>query len=285
MVAASAYRAGLKLKDERSGKTHDYSRRSKGVVESKIICPEGSPGWVHDPARLWNRVEASEGRIDSQLAREFILAVPPELPAKAQFQLAVDWAQKELVTSGMITEISLHHSKTGTNPHVHLLCTMRKIDGDGFSAKKPREWNDKAVLIHQRESWCDAVNAALEKAGRPERVDHRSLKDQGIADRIPQPKIGRAATAMKRKGLVEDPERFQEVRYVKTLNEVMPQMKAIKQHGEVNQDGMGASWWEKSVVFMSRIQQQARDAIKGAWQKLLDSQRTKPETKGPELEK
>ncbi len=124
----------------------------------------------------------------------------------------------------------------------------------------------------------------MEKAGRQERVDHRSLKDQGI-DRIPQPKIGVEATAMKRKGLVEDPKRFQEVRYVKTLNEVMPQMNAIKQQGEVNQNGMGVTWWEKSVVFISRIQQNTVDAVKGAWQKLLDSQRAKPETKGPDLEK
>src|SRR5207245_9108491 len=103
----------------------------------------------------------------------------------------------------MITEISLHHSKTGKNPHVHVLCTMRRLDGENFSAKKPREWNDVSFLAHQRESWAAAVNTALEKAGRDERVDHRSLKARGI-DRIPEPKIGVAATAMKRKGLVAD---------------------------------------------------------------------------------
>jgi hypothetical protein len=42
---------------------------------------------------------------------------------------------------------------------------------------------------HQRETWAEAVNSALEKAGRPERVDHRTLKAQGM-DREPQPKIG-----------------------------------------------------------------------------------------------
>ena len=153
VVAASAYRAGLKLKDEHSDKMHDYSRRSKGVVESAIVCPDDAPGWVHDPGQLWNKVEAGEKRIDAQLAREFILAVPKELSPQAQFQTALDWAKKELVASGMITEISLHHSKTGKNPHVHVLCTMRKLDGEHFSAKKPREWNDVKLLLHQRESW------------------------------------------------------------------------------------------------------------------------------------
>ncbi len=55
-----------------------------------------------------------------------------------------------------------------------------------------------ALKVKQRQSWADAVNAALEKAGRDERVDHRSLKDRGM-DALPQPKIGVAATAMKRK--------------------------------------------------------------------------------------
>jgi hypothetical protein len=107
---------------------------------------------------------------------------------------------------------------------------MRKLDGDKFSVKKATEWNDVGLLVTQRESWANAVNAALEKAGRPERVDHRSLKDQGI-DRIPEPKIGVAATAMKRRGIVDDPDRFRLVRWIKSLNEVRPQMRDIQGPG------------------------------------------------------
>jgi ATP-dependent exoDNAse (exonuclease V) alpha subunit len=240
VIAAAAYRAGTKLKDEIRDKIFDYARRTKGVIQSDILAPEGAPGWAHDPGQLWNKVEAGEKRVDAQLAREFILAVPPELSADAQFQTAVDWAKKELVTSGMIAEVSLHHTKSGKNPHVHILCTMRKLDGEKFSPKKPREWNDVALLVKQRESWADAVNAALEKAGRDERVDHRSLKDRGI-DRVPEPKIGVAATAMKRKGVLEDPERFKAVRKVKLLNDAMPFIRAIQQHGHIQHYGMGAS--------------------------------------------
>src|ERR1035437_2739711 len=259
VIAAAAYRAGTKLRDEIRDKIFDYARRSKGVVSSTILAPEGAPAWVHNQGQLWNAVEAAEKRVDAQLAREFILAVPPELSAEAQFQTAVDWARKELVTSGMIAEVSLHHSKSGKNCHVHILCTMRKLDGEKFSAKKPREWNDVALLVKQRESWADAVNAALEKAGRDERVDHRSLKNQGI-DRLPQPKIGVAATAMKRKGVLEDPERFKVVRKVKLLNEAMPFIRAIQRHGEIQQYGSGARWWGKSVEFMSRVRDQATQA-------------------------
>ena len=281
VVAAAAYRAGTKLKDELRDKTFDYARRSKGVVESTILAPDNAPTWVHDPQRLWNTVEKGEKRVDGQLAREYILSVPPEISPQAQFQTAVDWAQKQLVASGMVVEVSLHHPKSGNNPHVHILCTMRKLDGEKFSTKKSREWNDVKLLVKQRETWAIAVNDALEKAGRPERVSHQSLKDQGI-DRQPQPKIGVAATAMKNKGLVEDPERFQAVRDVQIMNEVRPLMRAIKKNGEVRQIGMGDNWWEKSITFMSRIRERASELVKNTWRKLLDAGRWKDAKDGPD---
>ena len=40
VVAMAAYRAGVKLKDERRGEDVDYRRR-KGVVHSEIMVPEG----------------------------------------------------------------------------------------------------------------------------------------------------------------------------------------------------------------------------------------------------
>ena len=281
VIAAAAYRAGTKIKDEIKDKIFDYTRRVKGVIETAILAPEGAPAWATDSGQLWNAVEAGEKRKDAQLAREFILAVPPELSADAQFETAVDWAKKELVTSGMVAEVSLHHTKSGKNPHVHILCTMRKIEGDKFSAKKPREWNDVNLLVKQRESWADAVNAALEKAGREERVDHRSLKDRGI-DRLPEPKIGVAATAMKRKGVLEDPERFKAVRKVRLINDAMPFIRAIQQHGHIQHYGMGASrFWDKTAFLMSRVRDQAKQAVKKTWQKLFDSRRDK----GPEIER
>ena len=281
VIAAAAYRAGTKLKDELRDKIFDYARRTKGVIHSDIFAPEGAPGWVHDSAQLWNRVEASELRKNSQLAREFILAVPRELSADAQFETAVDWAKKELVTSGMVAEISLHHPKDGKNPHVHILATMRKLDGEKFSKTKSREWNDVGLLVRQRESWAAAVNAALEKAGRDERVSHKSLKDRGL-DRLPQPKIGVSATAMKRKGLLDDPERFKLVRKVKLFNDALPFIRAIQHQGHIQHYGMGASrFWDKTAFLMSRVRDHAKQAVKSVWQKLVTTGRDK----GPEIER
>ena len=71
-VAASAYRAGVRLTDERTGLVHDFSRRS-GVVSEEILTPDGGPA---DRAQLWNAAELAERRKDSRTGREWVLALP-----------------------------------------------------------------------------------------------------------------------------------------------------------------------------------------------------------------
>ncbi len=267
-VAAAAYRTGTKIQDERAGKTHNYSSRQKGVVESVILRPENAPAFSQDTASLWNEVERSEKRKDARLAREFILSRPRELSHKENLQLTVEWAQSHLVSKGMVVEVSLHNPRGGNNPHAHVQCTLRTIEGEKFSAKKPREWNDVDVLRDWRESWGVAVNTALEKAGRPERVDHRSLKERGI-DQIPQPKIGKEAMGLHKRGVVPDPERFKIVRWVKSLNFARPWLAAIEKAGEVYQHGMGATWWERSLNSVAEIGKAARETVLDTWAKLL----------------
>ncbi len=47
------------------------------------------------------------------------------------------------------------------------------------------------------------TNRALESAGRPERIDHRSYKRQGI-DKIPSVHLGPAASQMEKRGICTD---------------------------------------------------------------------------------
>jgi ATP-dependent exoDNAse (exonuclease V) alpha subunit len=284
-VAAAAYRTGTKIKDERAGVTHNYSSRQKGIVESVILRPDNSPEWTASTATLWNEVERSEKRKDARLAREFILTLPRELSPEDNFQLTVEWVQSKLVSKGMVVEISVHNPKGGNNPHAHVLCTMRTIEGDKFSAKKPREWNDVAVLMDWRKSWEVTANAALEKAGRPERIDSRSLKDRGI-DRIPEPKIGKEAAGMKKRGVVDDPERFKLVRWIKSLNFVRPWLAAIEQSGEIRQEGMGRTWWERSLVMGKTVGEAVKDSVRDVWERMLGSRaRPSPDVPPPTRER
>lgn len=181
-TAAAAYRAGERIKDERTNEVHDYTRKS-GVDHSEILAPKGSPDWVYDRSRLWNEVEKAEKRKDAQVAREFEVAIPKELPPDQAREMVRAFVQEQFVDRGMVADICHHHSE-GENPHAHILLTMREIGPDGFGQKQ-REWNRPEVLQAWRQSWEDHANSALARAGSRERIDSRSLEAQGV-DREPQ---------------------------------------------------------------------------------------------------
>ena len=204
-AAAAAYRSGEKIKDEATGQTHDYTKK-QGVDHSEILSPIAATvgnEWLTNRSALWNRVEASEKRYDAQLAREMIIAIPRELAQPDQIELVREYVQTTFVDRGMIADINLHHLD-GTNPHAHVMLTMRelKIDERGVVSfgNKDRTWNDKKLLETQIKEWSDFANQYLERAGVDTRIDSRSYEEQGIS-RIPQIHLGKNVTAMRRQGI------------------------------------------------------------------------------------
>jgi hypothetical protein len=265
VVAKAAYRSGQRLRDEKRNIAFDYRARSQEVVYTEIIAPAGAPAWLQPEAdrrrgrdqreKLWNEIEAVEKRSDSQLAREFTIALPIELEREAQIEAVRNWCREELVTQGFVVDLAVHKSKDGQNPHAHVLCTMRPVNDDGFG-KKPDmagKFNGRAKvgmgaksdLVDWRESWASAENKALAAAGLEARVDHRSLADQGI-DRTPEPKIGVAACAMKRRGMLDDPFRMRFVRQLRVNNQIRAALRQIERFGEVLQEGIDPIWWERA---------------------------------------
>ena len=264
VVAAAAYRSGSQLRDAMYGKTHDYSRRAAGIVDTWIDAPEDGPDWLRyddrpganytrvTRAELWNRVEAVEDshnrRDAAQLARELVLALPHELTREQRRELVMGFARVELVSLGMIADVAIHEPKQGKNFHAHILTTLRPLDGEGFAEKKAREWNAKRCSPICAKP-ADAVNDAMVAAGHPGRVDHRSLADQRI-DRLPQPKIGPAAAAMERRGIAT--RRGQQAQIAAMTNAVLPHIRDVQRYGEVRQYGVGASWWERAEASVGK---------------------------------
>jgi MobA/MobL family len=200
-VAAAAYRSGEKLKDERTGLTHDYTRKS-GVDYSVILTPVAAD-WIADRQQLWNKVEATERRGDAQLAREITVAIPNELNRENKIKLVLEYVQKNYVELGMIADVNFHHLDSD-NPHAHIMVTMRDLTiderGDVSFGNKNRGWNHKTLLIKNREDWAKIANQYLIDAGYPDsQIDHRSNADRGI-ETIPQIHLGAKATAMRKKG-------------------------------------------------------------------------------------
>ena len=200
-TGAAAYRAAARMLDTRTGIVRDYTRK-QGVLLTEILAPEQAADWMKVRAKLWNGIERGEKRKDAQLCRELILNLPHELTFEQQAELVREFVNDELVRRGMIADIAIHapHRKGDQrNTHAHVMLSMREILADGKFGAKVRDWNTPEMLEHWRQQWAHYQNRALERAGRSERVDHRSLEAQGI-DREPEPKQGPTATKMERDG-------------------------------------------------------------------------------------
>lgn len=227
-VAAAAYRSGEKLTNEWDGMTHDYTRKG-GVVHTEILLPPNAPPSFSDRSTLWNSVELYEKAGNAQLAREIDAALPIELSREEQIRLVREYCSSQFVSRGMCVDYAIHDTGKG-NPHCHIMLTMRPLDERGaWAAKFKKEydldengerirlpsgkykarkvdltgWNDKGNALLWRKAWADISNAYLERAGSPERIDHRSNAERGI-DELPTVHMGVAACQMEKKGIATE---------------------------------------------------------------------------------
>ena len=224
-VAAAAYRSGERLTNEWDGKTHDFTHKP-GVVHSEIMLPAHAPPEFADRSILWNSVEQIEKSSHAQLAREIEIALPVELSRAEQLALVRAFVKDNFVDAGMCADFALHDKGDG-NPHAHIMLTIRPLKPDGRWGPKCRkvydldgngdripdgkggwknhredttDWNKRENAEKWRAAWAAHANRVLEAAGRPERIDHRSYKRQGI-EQIPTVHMGVAASQMERRGI------------------------------------------------------------------------------------
>ncbi len=217
-VSAAAYRAGERIRDERTGKTYDFSER-RDVLHKQIMLPNQfaaeEMSWAKDRGSLWNRAEGAEARSNARTAREYLIALPAELSPQARIDLVQGFSRELVERYRFALDIAIHAPRDfpGSDPrnfHAHLLATTREATPAGLGAKTSLEWSDTkrretglgpavVELLHVRERWAVAANTALAQENLQTRIDHRTLQAQGI-DREPGPHIPRAAFEMERHG-------------------------------------------------------------------------------------
>ena len=234
-TASAAYRAGEKIEDLRTGEIHDY-RRKGGVESADLVLPKGAPEWANDRAKLWNAAELAEKRKDACVAREYEVALPSDLSPVERRRLALDFAQDMANREGCAVDVAIHApGKDGDNRnhHAHMLRTTRKVEVDGLGAKLDTEQagrKRKDDLEQVRERWAAFTNAALERAGHHERIDHRTLQAQGI-DREPTIHLGPAASGYERRTGQPSDKRLQQER------EIAERLAQAKEAGDLERQG------------------------------------------------
>jgi len=128
-VAASAYLSCSRLYNDYDGIQHDYTKK-QGLVWQQVFLPEYASQEWKDREQLWNAVEEVETAKDSQLAREFVVALPIELNRGERIDLLQEFIREQFVSDGMCADAAIHDTD-GHNPHAHILLTVRPLDERG----------------------------------------------------------------------------------------------------------------------------------------------------------
>lgn len=272
VTAAAAYRAGVRLEDERTGEVHDFTRK-QGVASSEIITPDGSQ---ISRERLWNLAEAAERRKDARVGREYEVALPAELTPDQRRDLAREFAHHLAEQYGVAVDVAIHApSREGDNRnfHAHILTTTRTLEKGKLAGKADIELEDKALRAQGKPSsrqqveavratWAEMTNRALERAGHEARVDHRTLEAQGL-DREPSRHLGPAATAMERRGQQTDralnaPDREQEEDRERGANDFGKRAEAADRDVKARY----AAWKENQAQAKEREREREREAAR-----------------------
>ena len=217
-TSAAAYRAGESIRDERSGNLYNHAGR-QDVLHKEILLPTKLEGagagvdWARDRSTLWNTAERTERQSNSRVAREYLAALPAELPAAQRVALARTFAREIADRYNVAVDLAVHEPRPGGDPrnfHAHLLATTREVTAEGLGAKTGVDMAggvrselglppSRQEFVTLRARWAELTNESLRQANIEARVDHRSLAAQGI-DREPRPSLPIAAIAAERRG-------------------------------------------------------------------------------------
>ena len=185
------------------------------------------PEWAKDdPHSYWEAADEHE-RANGRLYREVQFALPKELNEGQRRELASGFAKR--LTEGERLPYTLAvHRGDGENPHAHLMFSERPNDGiergkeqwfkrynakapEKGGAQKSRAAMPQAWLEDTRKAWEREANAALERAGRGERIDHRSLAERrDVAERSGD--LQQAAELSREPNVHLGPERYRAIR-------------------------------------------------------------------------
>ena len=194
-VRSAAYNAREAIKAERTGQLFYFKHRD-APEHHEVLLPEGASENLRNAAVLWNAAEAAERRKDAQLAREIVLALPAnaEISVEDRIELARRFAIENFVSKGLAVQLDVHAPHEGeaesdrANFHAHLLITTRRVEGEGFAAKKARDLEPEIRSIRGRavvsegeawgEVWRSLQNRYFAEHGLDIRVDATSTVAQ-----------------------------------------------------------------------------------------------------------
>jgi len=207
VTRAAAYRAGERIRDERTRELYNHSDRDDVVFKEIVLPTEFAENrdldWARDRSVLWNAVEHTDRR-NVLLAREIMVVLPPELTPQQRTDLVRNYSQELADRFRCAVDTAIHLPRPTSderNHHAHLLMTVRELTPEGLGQRTTLDLSGlerykrglgsyKDEFVSLRERWAQRNNEALHAAGLDLRVDHRGYRARGVnaepVQRIPK---------------------------------------------------------------------------------------------------
>ena len=220
----AAYNSRSQIKDERTNIVYNFQRIQDNVYH-ELILPANVNSKFKDLATFTNTIERTERRKDSQLLKEFVIALPDnkELSIEDRIELIKRFIEvKQFVKEGLGVQLDIHKPHSNENNwHAHILTTTRRFkeDGLGFGLKA----RDLDVTVKGGENyyvekekasigdlWKDIQNAYFEEKGLHIKVD--------IISKTPGIHLG----PVRMRGLMNEATQFHEDR-IAAKNQQLPE--------------------------------------------------------------
>jgi hypothetical protein len=214
ITRAAAYRAGERIRDERTREVYSFSDRDD-VLHKEIFLPtscSGNPAldWARDRSTLWNAAERTNRR-NALLGREVLVVLPYEVSQAQRTHLVRRFSQDLADRYGCAVDATIHPPRPKADErhhHAHILMTNRQVTPDGLGPRTSLALSSlerhtaglepyKADFTWIRERWADVTNDMFKESGLDIRVDHRGARARGL-DHEPVPLIPNKIVWMER---------------------------------------------------------------------------------------
>ena len=205
---ASGSRAGGQSALAKSQYIEREGRYEKDGEELEHKENENMPEWARDdPEKYWEAADEHE-RANGRLYSEVQFALPKELNEDERREAASSFAERLTGGERLPYTLAIHRGgANGENPHAHLMFSERGNDGIERSGEQWfKRYNAKAP-----EKGGARKSRALERAGRGERIDHRSLAERRD-EAYRAGELERAAQLSREPNVHLGPERYRAIR-------------------------------------------------------------------------
>jgi hypothetical protein len=207
----ASYNANITIKDNRINKTFYFKGNITNVYHLILL-----PSFVHInyklASKLMNEVERCEKKRNSQLLKEYVLALPDEVEISLdnRIELTLRFVEKmNFINNGLGVQVDIHQPVEGeSNWYAKILVTTRRFTKDGMAlGEKAR---DLEIQVRKSKGRSFVPNQVKDDIGEIwGEIQNNYFQELGLSLRVKEVKeISDEHIGVKKYGIIAEQNRF-----------------------------------------------------------------------------